>query len=114
MALSSYKMRRRWIMVELGEHCHTHMIPRLTKVIDGADKGGITGAAGWEGGGGFQYFRLAPSPLETDRYGRDIISKTHNAEMLAEALCKLKASPMRRVMRSIGSTALRPNETSSM
>ena len=29
-------MGRRWIMVELGEHCHTHIIPRLTKVIDGA------------------------------------------------------------------------------
>ena len=26
----AHKMRRRWIMVELGEHCHTHMIPRLT------------------------------------------------------------------------------------
>jgi adenine-specific DNA-methyltransferase len=37
-------MGRRWIMVELGEHCHTHIIPRLKKVIDGEDKGGITEA----------------------------------------------------------------------
>jgi len=29
-------------MVELGEHCHTHIIPRLKKVIDDEDKGGIT------------------------------------------------------------------------
>ena len=36
----AHKMGRRWIMVELGEHCHTHIIPRLQKVIDGEDKGG--------------------------------------------------------------------------
>ena len=77
-------------MVELGEHCHTHIIPRLKKVIDGVDKGGITAAAGWKGGGGFRYFQLAPSLLETDRYGREVISKAYNAEMLAEALCKLE------------------------
>lgn len=33
------KMRRRWIMVELGEHCYTHIIPRLKKVIDGEELG---------------------------------------------------------------------------
>lgn len=48
----AHKMRRRWIMVELGEHCHTHIIPRLRKVIDGQDQGGITEAAGWTGNGG--------------------------------------------------------------
>jgi adenine-specific DNA-methyltransferase len=36
----AHKMGRRWIMVELGEHCHTHIIPRLKKVIDGTDQGG--------------------------------------------------------------------------
>lgn len=35
----AHKMGRRWIMVELGEHCHTHIIPRLQKVIDGEDQG---------------------------------------------------------------------------
>ena len=83
-------MGRRWIMVELGEHCHTHIIPRLKKVIDGEDKGGMTEAVDWRGGGGFRYFRLAPSLLEKDRYGREVISKYYNAEMLAEALCKLE------------------------
>ena len=38
----AHKMGRRWIMVELGEHCHTHIIPRLKKVIDGKDPGGVT------------------------------------------------------------------------
>ena len=62
----AHKMRRRWIMVELGEHCHTHIIPRLKKVIDGTDHGGITEAVNWKGGGGFRYYRLAPSLLEKD------------------------------------------------
>ena len=48
----AHKMGRRWIMVELGEHCQTHIIPRLKKVIDGEDPGGITEAVGWKGGGG--------------------------------------------------------------
>lgn len=77
-------------MVELGEHCHTHIIPRIKGVIDAADSGGITEAVGWKGGGGFRYFHLAPSLLEKDKWGRYIINKKYNANMLAEALCKLE------------------------
>jgi adenine-specific DNA-methyltransferase len=86
----AHKMGRRWIMVELGEHCHTHVIPRLKKVIDGADPGGITEAVGWKGGGGFRYYRLAPSLLEQDKWGNWVINKKFNAAMLAEAVCKLE------------------------
>ena len=86
----AHKMGRRWIMVELGEHCHTHIIPRLKKVIDGEDSGGITKAVNWKGGGGFRYYRLAPSLLEKDKWGNWVINKTYNAAMLAEALCKLE------------------------
>ena len=84
------KMGRRWIMVELGEHCHTHIIPRLKKVIDGEDKGGITEAVIWPGGGGFRYYRLAPSLLQRDRWGQWVVNKDYNAEMLAAAICKLE------------------------
>jgi adenine-specific DNA-methyltransferase len=84
------KMGRRWIMVELGEHCHTHIIPRLKKVIDGRDPGGITETVGWKGGGGFRYFSLAPSLLEKDLFGNWIITKQYNAELLAQAICKLE------------------------
>lgn len=86
----AHKMGRRWIMIELGEHCHTHIIPRMKKVVDGEDPGGITDAVGWKGGGGFRYYRLAPSLLEKDRFGNWIISKQYNAAMLAEAICKLE------------------------
>ena len=86
----AHKMGRRWIMVELGEHCQTHIIPRMKKVIDGEDPGGITKAVNWKGGGGFRYNRLAPSLLEKDKWGNWVINKTYNPSMLAEALCKLE------------------------
>ncbi|BED99882.1 MULTISPECIES: site-specific DNA-methyltransferase [Aeromonas] len=84
----AHKMGRRWIMVELGEHCHTHIVPRLKKVIDGEDQGGISKAVNWQGGGGFRYLRLAPSLLKKDDWGNWVINKEYNAEMLAEAVCK--------------------------
>ena len=86
----AHKMGRRWIMVELGEHCHTHIIPRLKKVIDGEDPGGITKAVNWQGGGGFRYYRLAPSLIVEDRWGNPVINPEYNAAQLAEALCKLE------------------------
>jgi adenine-specific DNA-methyltransferase len=85
----AHKMGRRWIMVELGEHCHTHIIPRLTKVIDGEDKGGITEAVEWKGGGGFRYYHIAPTLLEKDAFDNLVISKQYNPAMLAEAMCKI-------------------------
>jgi adenine-specific DNA-methyltransferase len=88
----AHKMGRRWIMVELGEHCHTHIIPRLKKVIDGQDSGGVTEATAWQGGGGFRYYRLAPSLLEKDAFGNWVISETYRktAAQLVEAVCKLE------------------------
>ncbi|WP_297469933.1 site-specific DNA-methyltransferase [Acidithiobacillus sp.] len=86
----AHKMGRRWIMVELGEHCHTHIIPRLKKVVDGDDSGGITQAVGWQGGGGFRYYSLAPSLIVNDRWGNLVINPDYNAAQLAEALCKLE------------------------
>lgn len=84
----AHKMDRRWIMVELGEHCNTHIVPRLKKVINGEDLGGISKSVNWQGGGGFRYFHLAPSLLKKDNWGNWVINKEYNAEMLAEAMCK--------------------------
>ena len=86
----AHKMGRRWIMVELGEHCHTLVVPRLRKVVDGGDPGGISETVGWKGGGGFRYYRLAPSLLERDKWNNWVINHQYNAAMLAEALCKLE------------------------
>lgn len=86
----AHKMGRRWIMVELGDHCDTHVVPRMKKVIDGDDKGGVTSSVGWLGGGGFRYYDLAPSLIVNDRWGNPVINPEYNAEMLAEALAKLE------------------------
>ncbi|PWK76305.1 site-specific DNA-methyltransferase [Aminobacter sp. AP02] len=84
----AHKMGRRWIMVELGAHCHSHILPRLRKVIDGTDDGGVTRSTGWKGGGSFQYCRLAPSLFEYDAHGRHVLSPLFDDEMLIEAVCK--------------------------
>ncbi len=87
-AAVAHKMGRKYIGIELGEHCHTHCIPRLQQVIDGTDQGGISKTVGWKGGGGFKYYYLAPSLLNKDKYGQYVISKEYNADMLAAAMAK--------------------------
>ena len=86
----AHKMGRRWIMVELGDHIHTHIIPRLHKVIDGTDQGGISQTVGWQGGGGFRYYRLAPTLIVNDKWDNPIINPDYNPAMLAEAIAGLE------------------------
>mgnify|MGYP001559118978 CR=1 FL=1 len=87
-AAVAHKMGRRWIGIELGEHCHTHCIPRLRKVVDGTDQGGISKAVNWQGGGGFKYYYLAPSLLKKDKHDNWIIDERYNANMLAAVMAK--------------------------
>ena len=87
---TAHKMGRRWIMVELGEHCHTHILPRMRRVIDGEDGAGVTKSMAWKGGGGFRYYKLAPSLIVNDRWGNPVVNPAYNAAQLAEALCKLE------------------------
>jgi adenine-specific DNA-methyltransferase len=84
----AHKMGRRWIMVELGDHCHTHILLRMKKVCDGTDQGGISKAVNWLGGGGFKYYDMAPSLLKKDRYEQWVINAEYNAPMLAAAMAK--------------------------
>lgn len=88
-AAVAHKMGRRWIGIELGEHCTTHCLPRLKKVVDGEDPGGITTAVNWEGGGGFRFYELGPSLIKQDKWGNPVINPQFNPEMLAQAVCKL-------------------------
>ena len=89
-AAVAHKMGRRWIGIELGEHCDTHCVPRLKKVIDGEDAGGITKSANWRGGGGFRYYNLAPSLVKFDEWDNPVINKEFNENMLVRALCKVE------------------------
>ena len=87
-AAVAHKMGRKWIGIELGEHCETHALPRLSDVVNGKDTSGISNAVGWKGGGGFKYYYLAPSLLKQDKYGNWIIDERYNAQMLAAAMAK--------------------------
>ena len=88
-AAVAHKMGRKYIGIELGEHCYTHCIPRLQKVVDG-EQGGISKAVNWQGGGGFRFYELAPSLLKKDSFGNWIIdSEVYNADLLAAAVAKL-------------------------
>ncbi len=86
----AHKMHRRWIMVELGEHCHSHIIPRMQTVISGDDSTGVSKAVNWKGGGGYRYYRLGPTLIVEDEWGNPIINPEFNAGMLAQAMCKLE------------------------
>lgn len=89
-AAVAHKMGRRWMAVELGNHCEDQIVPRLRAIIEGKDETGITSAEEWQGGGGFRFYKLAPSLLEKDKWGNWIVSQQYKPEMLAEAMCKLE------------------------
>lgn len=89
-AAVAHKMGRRWIGIELGQHAYTHCLPRLRKVVDGSDTGGISKAVGWQGGGGFKVCRLAPSLLERDTNGILTFNPQFTDEMVAKAVAKIE------------------------
>jgi adenine-specific DNA-methyltransferase len=49
----------------MGEQAKTHCAVRLKKVIDG-ERGGISEAVGWKGGGGFRFFTLGEAVFDTE------------------------------------------------
>ncbi len=64
-AAVAHKMGRRWATVELlADTIEAFTRPRLEKVVRGEDAGGITGAVGWTGGGGFRVVEVGPSMFE--------------------------------------------------
>lgn len=69
-AAVAHKMDRRWIGIEMGDHAETHCKPRLDKVIAG-ERGGISEAVGWSGGGGYRYYRLGAQVFDADGHIAD-------------------------------------------
>ena len=62
----AHKMGRRWIGVERNdETLDTYAVPRLSKVCEGLDPGGVTEAVNWQGGGGFHLLDVGPSMFES-------------------------------------------------
>jgi len=87
-AATAHKLGRKYIGVELGEHCYTMCLPRLRAVVDG-DKTGISSAVDWQGGGGFKFYELAPTLVVQDENGLEVISDKYDPTMLAAAVAKL-------------------------
>ncbi len=83
----AHKMKRKWIGIEMGDHVYTHCIPRLNSIIDGLDPLGVTKSVMWDKGGGYDFYELAPSLLNKDKYNNWVISNEYDADMLAEAMC---------------------------
>jgi adenine-specific DNA-methyltransferase len=88
-AAVALKMNRQFIGIEMGTQCYVHCKCRLDKVIDG-EQGGVSKSVDWQGGGGFRFFELGESLIQKDKWGQEIINKNFNAEMLAQALCKIE------------------------
>lgn len=87
-AATAHKIGRRYIGIELGNHCYTHCLPRLKSVVDG-DQTGISPAVGWQGGGGYKFYELAPTLIIKDKHGQPVFSDKYNPEMLVAAVAKL-------------------------
>ncbi|MCX6158977.1 MAG: site-specific DNA-methyltransferase [Ignavibacteriae bacterium] len=87
-AAVAHKMKRKYIGIELGEHCNTHCLPRLKIVCDGTDQGGVSKIVEWKGGSGFKFYELAPSLLNKDKYNQWVINPNYNAQLLAAAMAR--------------------------
>lgn len=83
----AHKMKRKWIGIEMGNQVYSHCKPRIDSIIDGLDKTGITNDVSWDKGGGYDFYELAPSLLNKDKYNNWVISDEYDADMLAEAMC---------------------------
>jgi adenine-specific DNA-methyltransferase len=66
-AAVAHKMTRRWIGIEVrAETIERFALPRLKAVIDGTDRGGISRAVDWPGGGGFRLARTISTSHRVD------------------------------------------------
>lgn len=90
-AAVAHKMKRKWIGIEQGDQAYTHCKVRIDRIIDGEDSGGITKEVGWQGGGGYRFYELAPSLLvKSDKLPIYQINPSYTFEMLCEAICKIE------------------------
>ncbi|WP_024470600.1 DNA methyltransferase, partial [Treponema pedis] len=79
-AAVAHKMGRRWIGIEMGEHAYSHCKVRLDKVISGEDQGGISKAVNWQGGGGYTFYKLAPTLINIDSFGQPVINEAYSPD----------------------------------
>ncbi len=89
-AAVAHKMGRRYIGIEMEDHCYSLCAERLKTVIDG-EQGGISKSVNWQGGGGFKFYELAESLLvKNPKLPIYQINPSYTFNMMAEAICKLE------------------------
>ena len=90
-AAVAHKMGRKYIGIELGEHCYSHCKKRLDRVIDGEDRGGVTSTYNWQGGGGYKFYELAgPLLVKNKLLPVYQINTSYTWDMVSEAVCKIE------------------------
>lgn len=81
-ATTAHKMRRRWILAERStQTVLDFVVPRIDRVIDGTDEGGITSMVAWKGGGHYEMVHVSP------RFGS--LTPRHRAPALKKKLAAL-------------------------
>lgn len=96
-AAVAHKMGRKYIGIEMGEHCYSLCKKRLDRVVDGKDKGGVTKQYNWQGGGGYKFYELAPSLLvKNSKLPIYQINPEYTFDMLCEAICKIEGFKYKR------------------
>ena len=89
-AAVAHKMGRKWIGIEMGDHCYSLCKTRLDAVIDG-DQTGISKDIGWKGGGGYRFYELAESLLVKHPILPVYqINPSYTWKMMCQAICKIE------------------------
>lgn len=95
----AHKMRRRWVVAERNtKTVLDFLLPRLERVVDGMDPGGVTEVTSWLGGGRFEVvhvpprFGTKPSTFRTEAIKRRLSAQaTHRVTSLAQKRARYAA-----------------------
>ena len=95
-AAVAHKMGRRWVVAERNtQTVLDFLLPRLQRVLDGADPGGVTEGTSWGGGGSFEVIHVSPRlGTVTDRFGAESVKRhlapkaaPHSLSLINEGTC---------------------------
>lgn len=83
----AHKLKRKWIGVEIGNHCDKLILPRLRSVLKGDDLSGISklSSVNWLGGGSFKYYHLGNSIIKIDPDGTGDFNWNLGKEFIQES-----------------------------
>lgn len=84
------KLKRKWIMIELGEQAENKALVRMKNVLNG-DTTGISTKVNWQGGGGFRFLEVGdPFMIEDPETKLTIINPKYTNGPLIRAVCAIE------------------------